>query len=104
MVEMLIIQSHRWARWRRVADPADVGGRVTLTSPWHSLLYVLARRASTVERRPRAPAERLHGGLVRPEPAGHATRAVVRATARTAAAGRQAGSGARRDYKRTAPL
>ena len=49
MVEMLIIQSHRWARWRRVADPADVGDRVTLTSPWHSLLYVLARRTSTVE-------------------------------------------------------
>jgi SAM-dependent methyltransferase len=49
MVIMLIRASHSWARWRHVSDPRVVGGRVTLTSPWSSLLFVLAKRTSPVE-------------------------------------------------------
>jgi len=46
---MLILAAHRGARWRSIVDPAEVGARVTLTSPWQSLLFVLARRISDVE-------------------------------------------------------
>jgi hypothetical protein len=46
---MLLRATHRWARWYGVADPKVVGRRVTLTSPWTSLIYLLARKVSDVE-------------------------------------------------------
>ena len=48
-VVVLLRSVHRWAHWHAVSDPEKVGGRVTMTSPWSSLLFVLARRTSLVE-------------------------------------------------------
>lgn len=46
-VRLLLVRAlHPWARWRRVSDPAEVGGRVELTNAWPTLIYVVARRTS----------------------------------------------------------
>jgi hypothetical protein len=45
---VLVRDSHRYARWRRVRDPAEVGGRVRLRGPWPTTIWALARRTSDV--------------------------------------------------------
>ncbi len=49
VVTVLVRAIHRWARWYAVSDPEVVGARVTLTSPWTWLLFVLAKRTELVE-------------------------------------------------------
>jgi hypothetical protein len=49
VVVMLVRAVHRWAHWYAIRDPASVGDRVTMTSPWTSLLFVLAERTEHVE-------------------------------------------------------
>ncbi len=46
---MLLRHLRPGARWRRVANPASAGGRIGLSSPWTSQLFVLARRVAMVE-------------------------------------------------------
>ena len=46
---MLIRHLRPGAGWRRVANPAEVGSRIELSSPWTTLLYVLAHRVAMVE-------------------------------------------------------
>ena len=55
MVVVLMRASHRCARWREVSNPQAVGTRVLLTSPWPSLLFMLAKRVSIVEALVTAP-------------------------------------------------
>jgi hypothetical protein len=49
VVTLLVRASHHWAHWRAVSDSASVGGRVTMTSPWETLMFVLAKRVDMVE-------------------------------------------------------
>lgn len=46
---LLTRPTQRRAKWMAVADPAKVGGRVELASPWQTLMYVLAKRISDAE-------------------------------------------------------
>lgn len=38
-----------WTKWRAVADPATLGVRVDLASPWETFMFVLARRTAEIE-------------------------------------------------------
>jgi len=49
MRTLLIRASARGASWRAVADPAQVGARVTGSSPWPTFMFVLARKISDAE-------------------------------------------------------
>lgn len=49
VLALLVRPQHRWARWRAVADPSSLGRRVTMSSPWPTLMYVLARRTAAAE-------------------------------------------------------
>jgi hypothetical protein len=46
---LLMRPGHRWARWRAVTDPTTVGARVTSSSPFPTMMFVLAKRISEVE-------------------------------------------------------
>lgn len=46
---MLFRAERRGARWYTVTDPADIGGRVTLSGAFPSLLYVCAQRVSSAD-------------------------------------------------------
>jgi len=46
---MLVRADRRAARWYAVADPADIGRRITVSGTWPSLLYILAERLDARE-------------------------------------------------------
>lgn len=49
LTALLMRVGHRWARWYEVPDPEKVGKRLTFTSPWSSLLFVLAERRELID-------------------------------------------------------